>query len=365
MASPEYEVLVGSFGPDILHFHFDTASGHLTGPLAATAAPQSSWLVPNRDASRLYAVHECGSQGQSSGGYVSHFDIPHETGALPLVSRAPTLGDHPTYCFLSPDGQVLGVANYAADGEGSLSLITLAPDGRLGATQRATTPPYPPRPGTHTKRQRASHVHCVCLSPDGHWLFEVDLGHDQVRAYPFPPPADITLWRAEHVLELAPGSGPRHLLFSGDGRIAWLTLELSGQVMALAHHHGEFHPLQTRDLAPRAFVGERGAGALHACPDGHFLYVVNRGDDNHLYVFECELSTGLLDQRQRVPTRGRETREFAIAPGGHHLLLANQADNQILVMARNPRNGLIGDCIQAIEAPAPACFVFVARNGSR
>ncbi|HAF90403.1 MAG TPA: 3-carboxymuconate cyclase, partial [Pseudomonas sp.] len=50
-------------------------------------------------------------------------------------------------------------------------------------------------------------------------------------------------------LTLPPGSGPRHLAFSADGRHAWLTLELSAQVAQLAVHDGRLQLRELIDLA--------------------------------------------------------------------------------------------------------------------
>jgi 6-phosphogluconolactonase (cycloisomerase 2 family) len=361
MISPEYEVLVGSFGPGVLHFRFETASGTLTGPLAVSASENPSWLIRHPSLPVLYAVNECGSGPDEPGGHATAFSLSSKFEPLTALHRVATEGDHPTYCTATADGRYLCIANYAADGGGALSLVSLTEEGRFERVTRHEPPPSPDRPGAHPERQCSSHVHCVVQSPDCEWLCEVDLGHDQVRSYRYASYDSLAI-KLEHTLELPPGSGPRHLLFSKDGRFAWLTLELTGQVMVLAHHHGELHPLQTCNLAPHKFQGDNGGGGLKASPDGRFLYVVNRGDDNHLCVFECELSTGLLTLRQRLSTRGPETRELAIAPGGRHLLLANQGENAIRVFARNPDDGLIGDCLQQIDAHAPASFVFIDRS---
>ncbi len=352
-------MLVGTFGPGILHFRYETASGRLQGPLAVSSASNASWIIPDRNGARLYAVSEEGAgAGETFGGSVALFERVRPYAPLSPSGNAPSLGDHPTHCSLTANSSHLAVANYAADGGGALSLIALDSDGHLGQPTRIEPPSYPTRPGSHPERQASSHVHCAVSSPDGKWLFEADLGHDQVRAYAYAETCSDRP-NAVHTLELPPGSGPRHLLFSQDGRFAWLTLELSGQVMALAYHDGQLHPLQTLTLAPAGFQGQSAAGALHVSDDGRFLYVVNRGDDNHLYVFECEPHTGLLMQYQRLATRGAETREFALAPDGRFLLLANQTENAIRVFTRDVSSGRIGDCIQTVSVDAPACFVFL------
>lgn len=359
MTASTCEVLVGTFGPGILHFRYETASGRLHGPLAVSSASNASWIIPAGNQATLYAVSEEGAVAAGTfGGSVSRFRRIQPYAPLSPLGNVPSLGDHPTHCSLTGDNQHLAVANYAADGGGALCLIALDREGGLGRPTRVEPPPYPPRPGSHPERQASSHVHCAVSSPDGQWLFEADLGHDQVRAYRLAE-TGVERPNVVHTLELPPGTGPRHLLFSQDGRFAWLTLELSGQVMTLAYHDGQLQPLQTLTLAPAGFLGQPAAGALHASEDGRFLYVVNRGDDNHLYVFECEPHTGLLMQCQRVATRGAETREFALAPDGRFVFLANQNENAVRVFTRDVSSGRIGACVQTVSVDAPACFVFL------
>jgi 6-phosphogluconolactonase (cycloisomerase 2 family) len=163
-------------------------------------------------------------------------------------------------------------------------------------------------------------------------------------------------------LALPAGSGPRHLVFSKDARFAYLTLELSGQVMQLAYEQGQLRPLQTLNLAPADFHGEQGAGALHLSADGRFLMVINRGDDNHLSVFAVDGATGSLSLLQRFATGSRHTREFALSPDGRFLLLANQAANELRVLPRNPQSGQLGAAIQRVELEAPSALLFLPEH---
>ncbi|VTL99910.1 3-carboxymuconate cyclase [Pseudomonas aeruginosa] len=243
--------------------------------------------------------------------------------------------------------------------EGSVAVLPVRADGSLApAVQVESHQASKVQP-----RQASGHVHSVVSSPDGQYLFAPDLGADKVFVYRYAPE------QAERPLQVAdpafvpapPGSGPRHLVFSADGRFAYLTLELSGQVMVFAHEgHGRLRQLQTYDLAPAGFQGKVGAGALHLSADGRFLGVLNRGDDNHLVTFAVDPASGQLRFVERRSMEGAEPREFAFAPGGRFVLVANQNSNQLRVFARDPQSGQVGKTLQSVEVGSPSDLRFVA-----
>lgn len=359
----QYHLLVGTYTAGkslgLYLYRFDNGSGKLSGPLQVTQTSNPSFLTLSHDQRTLFVVNENGrgSRGDSIG-RVTSFAFDAGSGRLQQISQAKTLGDHPTYGSLSPDGNFLFVANYSVQPEGSLAVLPVRPDGTLGAVVQIEA-----HQASHVdkERQASGHVHSAVFSPQGDYLFAADLGADKVFAYRYQPDqAERPLLPANPpFVPTPPGSGPRHLVFSADGRFAYLTLEMSGQVMVFAHDHGKLRQLQLCDLAPPGFTGHNGAGALHLSADGRFLYAVNRGDDNQLVTFAVDPGTGLLDFVQRRPVEGHSPREFAIAPGGRFLLVANQDSDQLKVFARDPQSGKIGDSLQSLEVGAPAFLLFV------
>ncbi|KAF1057358.1 MAG: 6-phosphogluconolactonase [Pseudomonas citronellolis] len=363
-APGHYHLLVGTYTSGkslgLYLYQFDSGTGHVDGPLRVTQTPNPSYLSFSRDGHTLFAVNENGrgTQGDSIGRATS-FAFDPVSGALQQISQAKTLGDHPTYSSVSPDGRYLFVANYSVQPEGSLAVLPIQPGGVLGPVVQLEA-----HQASHvnSERQASGHVHSAVMSPKGDFLFAPDLGADKVFVYRYQAdnPERPLLPANPAFVPVPAGSGPRHLVFSADGRYAYLTLELSGQVMAFSVEGGQLHQLQTYTLAPPGFKGKVGAGALHLSADGRFLYVVNRGDDNHLVAFSVDASSGLLDFVERQPVQGREPREFAIAPGGRFVLVANQNSDQIRVFARDPQSGKLGKLLQTLEVGAPADLRFVA-----
>jgi 6-phosphogluconolactonase (cycloisomerase 2 family) len=211
----------------------------------------------------------------------------------------------------------------------------------------------------------SAHVHSTVSSPDGRYVFSNDLGADKVFVYRFDPKAnpDLPLTPATPAsVQLPPGSGPRHLLFSADGKHAWLTMEMSAQVAVFNYSNGKLEQTQMVDLAVGHPVSDKAAAALHASADGKFLYVSNRGTANQLLVFTIDPATGHLKELQRRSVEGDHPREFSLDPSGKFVLIANQKSNQVVVVERDAKTGLLGNTVQKLPMDAPSDVRFLLRQ---
>ncbi|WP_043095589.1 gluconolactonase PpgL, partial [Pseudomonas aeruginosa] len=244
-------------------YRFDGADGSVKGPLRVAHTSNPSYLTFAPDQRTLFVVNENGRGGKGDTvGRATSYRFDPISGRLQQISQVQTLGDHPTYSSLSHDGRYLFVANYSVQPEGSVAVLPVRADGSLAPVVQVESH----QASKVHPRQVSGHVHSVVSSPDGQYLFAPDLGADKVFVYRYAPEqAERPLQAADPAfVPTPPGSGPRHLIFSADGRFAYLTLELSGQVMVFAHEgNGRLRQLQTHDLAPAGFQGKVGAGALH------------------------------------------------------------------------------------------------------
>lgn len=362
-SAAQYDLLVGSYTQKPEHgvylYRFDSDTGRLeAAPRQTVALGNPSWLALSADARRAYAVNEHGAGDADPVGRVSLLQFDGQD-RLSLRQRQSTLGDHPAHAELSRDGRYLFVSNYSggADPGGTLAVLPLDAEGRIGPVTQIHS--YQAS-GHDRERQLSAHIHAAVMSPDGKHLLVADLGGDRVYAYRYAPQvsAERPLRPAEAAfVELPPGSGPRHLAFSANGKHVYLTLEMSGQVAVLDFVDGALRLRRVRDLAPPDFAGKHGAGAIHLSTDGRFLYVVNRVDDNHVAVFAVQ-EDGDLRMLQRRPTEGTRTREFAIDPSGRFLLFANQGSDRITVVARDAETGLLGETVHSVPVPMPTDLKF-------
>jgi 6-phosphogluconolactonase (cycloisomerase 2 family) len=363
-AAPQ-TLLVGTYTASgsggIQVFDFDPASGKLgTAPRQVVPAENPSWLVVAPDGRTVYAVNENGPGQRDPIGRASAFRVDPATRALQQTSQVSSLGNEPTHASVSRDGRFLFVANYsgAADPGGTLVVLPVEGDQLKPAVQVKTHHASRVNP----ERQQAAHVHSAVVSPDGTTVYAQDLGADRIYVYrydPSQPEAPLARDKRQPEVVLPPGSGPRHLLFSADGRHAWLTLEMPGQVVSFDVRDGQLAETQRVDLAPKGFTGDNAAAALHLSNDGRFLYVSNRGTDNQLVVFAVDAKTGQLTQVQRRSVEGNHPREFALSPDGRYLLVANQLSNAVLVMRRDAKTGKLGEVVETVQVKSPSDLKFL------
>ncbi|MBJ9977727.1 lactonase family protein [Pseudomonas sp. S75] len=346
-------LLVGTYtdgaSKGLYRYAFDTSTGQIDKrPLQVIETDSPSWLVLSEDNKQLYTVNE------TAKGHVSSYAVGSD-GTLKLLGQVASLGDEPTHASLSQDERYLFVANYAVapDSGGSLVVVAVDRDGKLGKVRQQLSH-TPSR--VDAERQRGGHVHSVVRSPDGSHLYASDLGADKVFIYRYDgASSDQPLTPATPAsISLPPGSGPRHLLFDAKGRHAYLTLEMSAEVVMFDVDQVRLIERQRLPLTDKREPSAKAAAGLHLSADGRFLYVSNRGTANQIVVYAVNAEDGRLSLVQRRSVEGDHPREFALDPSGKFLLVANQKTNQIVVMQRDPRTGTLGKTVQTLAQQAPA-----------
>lgn len=365
----DVQLLVGSYtsgqSQGIYRLNFDSATGQINArPLQVIKSENPSWLTLSKDQRHLFVVNENGPGQKDPVGRVSSYSIDPDNHALSLINQVQSLGNEPTHSSLSADARHLFVSNYsvADDPGGTLAVLPIGADGALEPVVQMSSHPAS---RVNAQRQMSAHVHSTVPSPDGKFVFANDLGADRIFVYRFDPEANPQLPltpAAPAFVQLPPGSGPRHLLFSADGKHAWLTLEMSAQVAVFNYHDGQLEQTQMVDLASGRPVAEKAAAALHASKDGKFLYVSNRGTANQLLVFAIDPASGHLKELQRRAVEGDHPREFSLDPSGKFMLIANQNSHQIVVIERDATTGLLGKTVQQLPMDAPSDLKFLLRQ---
>jgi len=369
VSADDYQLLVGSYtagrSQGIYRLNFDSSTGQINAkPLQVVVSENPSWLTVSKDQRYLFVVNENGPGQKDPVGRVSSYAIDSKTHELSLINQVQSLGNEPTHSSLSGDGRHLFVSNYsvAEDPGGTLAVLPVGADGKLeNVVQMSSHPASRVNP----ERQMSAHVHSTVSSPDGRYVFSNDLGADKVFVYRFDSNAnpDLPLTPVTPAsVQLPPGSGPRHLLFSADGKHAWLTMEMSAQVAVFDYKDGTLEQTQMVDLAASQATSGKAAAALHASADGKFLYVSNRGTANQLLVFAIDPATGHLKELQRRSVDGEHPREFSLDPSGKFVLIANQKSNQVVVVERDAKTGLLGKTVQKLPMDAPSDLRFLLRQ---
>ncbi|WP_420958480.1 lactonase family protein [Burkholderia gladioli] len=361
-----YNLLVGTYtdsGSDGIYvYRFDTRTGDVSTPISSIKTVNPSYLLPSRDGRFVYAVNELpGDNGPASQrGGVSAFGFDAKTGALNFLDRVSSEGNDPCYLSLSPDGKYLVTANYsvAADPGGSFTLFPIEADGKVGASVLNV---HHEGSGPVKGRQDGAHVHSTVFSPDGKYLFVQDLGADKIFEYRYTPDGTRGLigpTESRYTI-VPPGTGPRHMVFSRNGRFAYVTNELKGSVNVYGYHDGKLSHLQNVKLSAPDFHGQEGGGALHLSPDGRFLYATNRGDANEIVAFRIDAANGKLAFASRQSTLGKTPREFLIDPTGKWLIVGNQESGSFYVFRRDVASGKLDPDARKVALSKPVDFKLV------
>jgi 6-phosphogluconolactonase len=347
-------VYVGSQGNQLRALRFDADSGKLSviGPMAEGLRP--TWTVAHPQLPVLYATDD---QPGKEGAVVA-FAIHRATGALRKLNEAPSGGSGATYLWLDAPGagvaSTLLVANF---GGGSAASIAVRADGGLGvltSTIKATGS------GPH-RRQTSPHAHSAAVDPSGRYALVPDLGADRVFIYALDRANHTLAGDASRAYVAPPGSGPRHLVFSADGRFVWLLNELTAEVTTLRWdaQQGQLTPVQTQQTSSASFDGTRSGAEIRLSPDGRFVYVEDRGERS-LVAYRVNANTGELSFVQRIATGGEVPWAMSIHPSGKWLLVAHQRSNSVNVFSIDKSTGLLTDTGISAEAPSAVSITFVS-----
>jgi len=361
----KFLVFVGTYtdktnNKGIYAFEFDAATGKLAHIGLATESSNPSWVAIHPNGKWAYAANESGKQSA-----ISAFSIDAKSARLTLLNQLPALGEDPCYLSFDKTGKYLFVANYTS---GNIVVFPILPDGKLG--EHTSTIQDAGILGPNKERQEAPHAHWIEPALDGRSVYVADLSLDRVLRYKFdatkgtlsagPVQSNFSKKLVDQSAKLDPGTGPRHVVFSGNGGYMYVLGELQSTVTAL-HLLGTDDylptPFQRISALPTGFSGRNDAAEIALHPSGRFLYTSNRGKDT-IAVFNVQPSDGRLSLAANISTGGKEPRHFAIDPTGRFLLAENQNSNSIVVFRIDLATGALSQVSTTEGVPSPVCLVF-------
>ncbi len=350
-------VFVGTYtGPlskGIYSARFDADTGKLTAPALAVESANPSFLAIHPTRRYVYAANELNSFQDKPAGSISAFAV--EGSSLKLINTVSSGGTGPCHVATDRTGRWLFAANYNG---GSVAAFPIQANGALGEAssffQHTLT--------SVTPRQTGPHAHIVVLSPDNHFLLVADLGGDRVFVYRFDEKSGKLTPNEPAAGILPPGSGPRHIAFSKDGRLLYVLNELNATVTTFGWDakSGALHDMGSISALPTGYTGNKSGAEIVLHPTGKFLYTSNRGHDS-IAIFAVG-SDGKLTVVGHQPTGGRTPRNFTIDPSGKFLLAANQDSGNISVFRIDTATGRLTPAGGSVDVPAPVSILFVAQR---
>jgi 6-phosphogluconolactonase len=154
--------------------------------------------------------------------------------------------------------------------------------------------------------------------------------------------------------------GPRHFAFHPGGKYGFGLNEMGSRVTAFGYRDGVLQERQTISTIPSDLKTENNSAEIEVDQAGRFVYASNRGDDS-IAVFVIDAAKGTLTNVQRVPTQGKNPRNFKLAPGGKYLLAANQNSDSVVAFSRDAKSGKLTPAGQVLDIPSPVCIQFVRK----
>jgi 6-phosphogluconolactonase len=260
------------------------------------------------------------------------YGIDRNSGALNLVGTGPLAESFP-YVALDLGGRFLLGASYGAH---LVSVNPVGADGRVGEPLQVIP--------------TARNAHAIRTDNTNRFVFVPHLGTDQVFQFLFDEKSGRLTANTPPLVQLKQGTGPRHLIVSGDNRFVYLLNELTATVttLSLDANTGTLKELDSVSALPadtklvtgmpRGAVGAAGAAPrntdndiwasdLHLTPNGRFLYAAERTSST-LGAFRVEAQSGKLTYLGNTPTE-KQPRGFSIDPTGRFVVLSGEKSDTI------------------------------------
>lgn len=333
-------------GIEVLEWDFENVPQRKT----VLESSNPSWLLCSKDGQILYAANE---EGQ---GCVTRF-VKGKDGILAAQDSIRFPGQASCHLCLSPDEHYLFVADYTS---GDLAILDCREE-KLSVIQRIV---YSGK-GSHPIRQESPHIHSSWCLPDswlsaqriseGGELLVVDLGTDRLYRYLIGEEIPLTLHPVQPWIQLPIGSGPRHVTFHWEAKVAYVTAELSSQVFLIRFDEENLgHVQQTWKLADEN-VGNL-VSHLELWPEKRMLYVAVRGADE-LVWFSVDEDTGELIFQGRCPSGGTYPRHFLVDRERNCLLAANQRSGRLCMFQMDETGNVLSPPVWQMEIPNVVCVL--------
>ena len=345
----------------------DTETGAAKIVQSVSGCEGTTYYQISKDGKTLYSVVAEKVDNKSHGALVK-FDVEnHRIGKMTKLAELPC--ETPCHVALSPDESVMSVAVYWSGIYGVMALDSC----------QLTSAALPnDAVGPRKDRQQKAFAHQTFYTPDGKLMGVCDLGCDRVNFYDYKKSGGLE--KPVITLKADPGDGPRHAIFSNDGKFLFVVNELSSTVTSYAVAKG------TPNLVGASFQDARGrlgepslpftrigkwsmlpegctlketetkAAAIKLTADGKILMASNRGHDSIAFFAVNDDGTLMLKNVSKLT--GKFPRDFELMPGEKFMVVGHKMSNEIQVYAFDRDK-----CeLKAVGAPIPCwrplCFKF-------
>ena len=302
----------------------------------------ASYLRISNNGKFLYSVSDLG---------ITSFAIK-EDGDLEFVNLGSINGMRACHISVDKDDKFIFTAGYH---DGKASVVRINDDGSVG---ELTAEVFHKGMGSIAERNFRPHITCTRLTPDGKYLVACDVGIDQVKLYEFNHETGAI--KLVDILRCELESAPRSILFSPDGKYAYLICQLMNCVNVYTYNSDrgvpEFELIQQISTLGKTFNDKSAVAALRFSSDAKHLFCTNAGD-NSVAFFDRDEETGKLSKRSVLPISGDYPKQICIFPDDKHLGCMNHETNEITFFKIDYEQGLIIQHGTPMSVETPNCAV--------
>lgn len=263
------------------------------------------------------------------------YAIDRTTGALKPLSKA-QLADSFPYIRVDKTGRYLLGASYSGH---KVSVNAIGKNGEVSEPLQVIP--------------TAFNAHSIMTDQSNRYVYVPHLGTDQIFQFRFDAKCGKLTANTPLIVQMRPGTGPRHIIISGDNKFAYLLNELTGTINTLSldpktgllSYVGEASVLppdsKLRPGTPRVATGageaprnvsnDIWASDLHLTPDGKYLYAAERTSST-IGAFSVDAASGELTYLASTPTE-KQPRGFRIDPKGKFMVVCGELSDTISVYA--------------------------------
>ena len=297
----KYVAYIGTYthGSSVgIHIYDIDLKEHRLTERSVVPVHNSSYLTKSRSGQYLYSIADEGVE-------VLRIE---KNGDLTPINKVNI--DGMRGCYLSTDvsGRFLFVGGYH---DGKVTVVHTHKDGRLGSVLDGV---FHQGIGSVAERNFRPHVSCVIPTPDDKYLCAVDNGVDQVKIYQVDPGGKLHLYS---ILRLPLESAPRLLVFSKDGRFAYINCELTNTIYAYSYDGSGREPKFEKIQEIQSMYDDKDVSscgcALRISPSGQYLYTSSAGE-NSVGIFRIDQETGLLTKILILPISGGYPKDVDVFP---------------------------------------------------
>ena len=353
----------------------DTETGAAKIVQSVNGCEGTTYFQISKDGKALYSAIGEKVENKSRGTIVK-FDLEdHRIGKMTRLAELPC--ETPCHVALSPDESVVSVAVYWSGVYGTAELKVESEKFKVEDT--STTLHFPlctlhsstlpnDAVGPRKDRQQKAFAHQTFYTPDGKLMGVCDLGCDRINFYDYKKPGGLD--KPVLTIKADPGDGPRHALFSNDGKFLFVVNELSSTVTSykveisrvehVEHADNVFKRIGKWSMLPEGCAlkeTETKAAAIKLTADGKILMASNRGHDS--IAFYAVNEDGTLTLKNIAKLTGKFPRDFELMPGEKFMVVGHKMSNEIQVYAFDREKCELKAVGEPIPCWRPLCFKFL------